>query len=213
MADDFSTGPVTYPEVLDLPPRQALRLGIQGTDPPANAYRRAHAEQIIAQATNAINRAYETAHWMSEPTMPEPSIAHILLRNDGDMVRAVQDPAMIVYLKDHMGLMQHVEPTLDNWSDDPQPILGKSQIIDPLREDPSEITDLRDAINSLRADDGVGPISEPNLRVAVGVDQSTQPAIEDLLEARSVSTIQRGTTERQNNPGVERDNPGFYPMF
>ncbi len=200
MTEETQTA-LRYPDVLDLPPSQALRLGVDGNGPQANRDRAARAEAIIEQADTAINRAYANSHWMNEPDMPEPQMVHVLARNDGDMVRAVQDPRVVEYVRDGLGLKQQVVSVYDDWSDEPQPIFGRDRIIDPLRDDPAALSELRDAVNTLRAQVGVGPIDEANLRVASGVDRPDSSPIQDLAEARSLTARSRPAAAHQNIPG------------
>ncbi|KNX35849.1 hypothetical protein VV01_21405 [Luteipulveratus halotolerans] len=65
------------------------------------------------------------------------------------------------------------------------------------------MNDLREAVNTLRADVGVGPIDEAHLRVAAGVDRVEAPALEELVEARSVSGTPGAAAERVDPPNTQ----------
>ncbi|MDN5798156.1 MAG: hypothetical protein L0H79_20745 [Intrasporangium sp.] len=163
----------TYPQVLGLDARQALRLGVAGTGPEANRQRLERAGRVIEQSSEASDKAYAQASWPQEPNVPEPSVALILVRNDGDLIRSVQDPQIVGYLRDQLGYKPRFIDTYD-YEDDMIP--SGRELHEPLMDDPAGPVEVRDAVNALRAEIGVGPIDEAQFRLGAGVGSLPAPS-------------------------------------
>lgn len=193
-----------------MPPRDALQLGIEGHSQEANQTRLAIAERIVDQATKTSDRAYESAHWMNEPDVPEPRIARALVAHDGDMAEAVRDPRVVEGVRDQLGYRPQWEDVYD-YEDDMIP--SGQHLFNQLEVDDHALGEVRTAINELRADVGVEPIDEQHLLAAAGVEPRSSL---EVAEARAVSHEEGAAAERQNivtaDPTIARrrgDAPSF----
>lgn len=207
---DIAQPAVNYPDVLHMPPRDALQLGVEGHSQEAHQTRLAIAERIVGEADAATDRAYASAHWMNEPDVPQPRIAQALVAHGGDMAEAVRDPRVVEGVRDQLGYRPQWEDVYD-YEDDMIP--AGQHLFNQLEVDDHALGEVRTAINELRAGVGVGPIDEQHLLAAAGVEP--RDGLE-AAEARAVSPGTGAAAERQNiavaDPSAAR-RPGDAPSL
>ncbi len=207
-------GPFTYPQVLDLTMSEALRLGVEGTGPDANQVRRERDASIIDQQKVASDQAYLTTTWPKEPFVPEPTMAHILVRNDGDMSRAVQDPQILEQVIEELGSTARRTDSHDVKDD---PARSTREPFDPLLGDRAGWRVVRDAVDALRRGVGVGPITDVEFEHAAssgaraadpasvtsphGHTDSFDTSARDRLNSQSRDASSRPATARPPAPG------------
>ncbi|MBB2892101.1 hypothetical protein [Flexivirga oryzae] len=201
---------VNYPDVLHMPPRDALQLGVEGQDREANQTRLVIAERIVGEADAATDRAYASAHWMNEPDVPQPRIAQALAAHGGDMAQAVRDPRVVEGVRDQLGYRPQWEDVYD-YEDDMIP--SGQHLFNQLEADDRALGEVRTTINEMRAAVGVEPIDEQHLLAATGVEPRSGL---EVAEARAVSHGKGAAAERLNIVTADLTlarQPGDAPSF
>lgn len=208
------SGLLDYPQVLGLNVNDELLLLVYGASPEANQLRLERARSIVDQEAEFSDNAYReaTETWSAEPEVLSPTVAHILVRHDGDTKQAVQDPQMVEHLANRLGYRAGMTPFPDAGNN--TKLLWSSTT--PMDEDPAGREVVRNVLNKLRAEVGVDPINAGDFQDLAGLGglpeigppppppspaQGTSDAARDRLNTQSRNPTPGAATREPPRPG------------